>query len=134
MHTEELWTLLNFVSREEFKDRGKFIEAFGDLKSAAQLEMLHKSLKPYVLRREKEHVEKSVPPKEEILIDVELTVPQKQYYRAIYEQNAAFLYKGNPKDGTCAYTQYLHFFIIITILFLPVLRNFPRQTRCSVTD
>ena len=100
MQTEELWTLLNFVSREEFKDRAKFVEAFGDLKSASQLEMLHKSLKPYVLRREKEHVEKSVPPKEEILIDVELTVPQKQYYRAIYEQNAAFLYKGNAKDGT----------------------------------
>jgi chromodomain-helicase-DNA-binding protein 6 len=97
--SDELWTLLNFVAREEFKDRAKFVEDFGDLKSAAQLENLHKSLKPYVLRREKEHVEKSVPPKEEVIIDVELTVPQKQYYRAIYEQNTAFLYKGNPKDG-----------------------------------
>jgi hypothetical protein len=29
-----------------------------------------------------------------LIIDVELTVPQKQYYRAIYEQNTAFLYKG----------------------------------------
>jgi chromodomain-helicase-DNA-binding protein 7 len=53
-------------------------------------------LGPYILRREKETVEKSVPPKEEIIIDVELTVPQKQYYRAIYEQNTAFLYKGTP--------------------------------------
>ena len=98
-NTDELWTLLNFVAREKFKDRAQFVENFGDLKSAAQLEMLHKSLKPYVLRREKEHVEKSVPPKEEVIIDVELTVPQKQYYRAIYEQNTAFLYKGNAKDG-----------------------------------
>ena len=31
-------------------------------------------------------MEKSVPPKEEVIIEVELTVPQKQYYRAIYER------------------------------------------------
>ena len=41
-------------------------------------------------------VEKSVPPKEEIIIDVELTVPQKQYYRAIYEMNTSFLFKVCP--------------------------------------
>ena len=40
-----------------------------------------------------------VPPKEEIIIEVELTVPQKQYYRAIYEQNTSFLYRGEAKDG-----------------------------------
>ena len=30
---------------------------------------------------------------------VELTIRQKQYYRAIYEQNTQFLYKGGAKDG-----------------------------------
>ena len=112
------------------------------LQLAAQLSQLHARLKPYLLRREKEVVEKSVPPKEEVtplvlwdciyypplppsfiiypssspviyhssppyqwpsfpsllctdqvIIDVELTVPQKQYYRAIYEMNTSFLFK-----------------------------------------
>jgi SNF2 family DNA or RNA helicase len=45
------------------------------------------SLSRYILRRLKEDVEKSVPPKEETLIEVELTLAQKQYYRALYEKN-----------------------------------------------
>ena len=46
-------------------------------------------------------VEKSVPPKEETIIEVELTVSQKQYYRALYEKNVKFLNKGKSKalDG-----------------------------------
>ena len=96
---QELFSLLNFVDREQFSDREGFVKDFGDLKSAAQLSQLHARLKPYLLRREKEVVEKSVPPKEEIIIDVELTVPQKQYYRAIYEMNTSFLFKGEAKDG-----------------------------------
>ncbi len=98
-NTDELWTLLNFVANEDFSDREEFIQNFGELKSSSQLDSLHKRIKPYLLRREKEHVEKGVPPKEEIIIEVELTVPQKQYYRAIYEQKTGFLYKAGTKDG-----------------------------------
>ena len=36
-------------------------------------------------------VEKSVPPKEETVVQVELTAVQKQWYRAIYERNLDFL-------------------------------------------
>jgi SNF2 family DNA or RNA helicase len=60
---------------------------------------LHKKLSPYLLRRQKHEVEKSVPLKEETIIEVELTVSQKQYYRAIYEQNVDFLYKDGYKNG-----------------------------------
>jgi len=98
-NTDELWTLLNFVNRDEFSDREQFCEEFGSLREAEQLQRLHVKLKPYLLRREKEHVEKKVPPKEEIIVEVELTAPQKQYYRAIYEQKTGFLYKGGAKDG-----------------------------------
>jgi superfamily II DNA or RNA helicase len=98
-NTEELWNLLNFIARDDFHDRDEFITDFGELKTATQLEKLHKKIKPYLLRREKELVEKTVPPKEEIIIEVELTVPQKQYYRAIYEQKTNFLYKQGAKDG-----------------------------------
>lgn len=38
------------------------------------------------LRRMKEHVEKSIAPKEETIVEVELTVTQKKYYKAIYEK------------------------------------------------
>lgn len=46
-------------------------------------------------------VEKSMPPKEETIIEVELTLSQKQYYRALFEKNVRFLHKGKSKamDG-----------------------------------
>lgn len=46
----------------------------------------------------KEDVETSVPPKEETVIEVELTVLQKQYYRALYEKNIQFLHKGRKRS------------------------------------
>ena len=42
----------------------------------------------------KEDVAKDIPPKEETIIDVELTTMQKQYYRAIFEHNHGFLSQG----------------------------------------
>jgi SNF2 family DNA or RNA helicase len=40
------------------------------LKNAEQVASLHDLLKPYLLRRIKEDVEKSLPPKEETIIEV----------------------------------------------------------------
>lgn len=48
-----------------------------------------------MLRRLKEDVEKNLAPKEETIIEVELTNIQKKYYRAILEKNFAFLSKGS---------------------------------------
>ena len=94
-----MWTLLNFVDKNAFFSLPAFLEKFGNLKDAAQLEALQAKLKPYLLRRVKEHVERSVPPKEELIIEVELTVAQKQYYRAIYENNKTFLFRSGSQDG-----------------------------------
>lgn len=47
-----------------------------------------------MLRRLKEDVEKKLAPKEETIIEVELTNIQKKYYRAILEKNFSFLSKG----------------------------------------
>ncbi|CAN0549316.1 unnamed protein product, partial [Ectocarpus sp. 12 AP-2014] len=58
---------------------------------------LQEAIKPYLLRRMKEDVEKAVPPKEEIIIEVELTEIQKQYYRAIYDRNTTFLLQGKKQ-------------------------------------
>lgn len=42
-------------------------------------------------------MEKSLPPKEETILEVTLTPIQKTYYKAIYEKNTTFLFKG-PKS------------------------------------
>lgn len=46
------------------------------------------------ITRLKEDVEKSIPPKEETVIEVEMTPLQKQYYRAILTNNREFLNRG----------------------------------------
>lgn len=98
---KELWTLLNVIDPENFNAVDVFLEKYGDIKSKARIDELHESIRPYILRRLKEDVEKSVPPKEETLIEVELTVLQKQYYRALYEKNVQFLHRNKKKalDG-----------------------------------
>ena len=39
----------------------------------------------------KNDVEKKLPPRQETMIEVNLTAIQKQYYRAVYEKNTEFL-------------------------------------------
>lgn len=95
---QELWVLLNYLEPVKFDNMDDFNERFGKLISQEQVEELQKLLGPYILRRVKEDVEKSIPPKEETIIAVELTTLQKQYYRAIYDKNKSFLYRGT-KNG-----------------------------------
>lgn len=96
---EELFTLMSYIDYDKFGDPTDFLDKFGDLKDAAQVEELHKMLKPYLLRRMKENVEKSIAPKEETIIEVELTTIQKKYYRAIYEKNFQFLNRGTTTNN-----------------------------------
>jgi superfamily II DNA or RNA helicase len=97
--TEELWALLYFSDPITFKSKEDFIEKFGELSDAKQVSDLHTVLKPYLLRRVKEDVEKSLPPKEETILEVTLTPIQKKYYKAIYERNTAFLFKGSKPSN-----------------------------------
>ena len=62
-----------------------------DVFTPAQLEKLHTLLKPLMLRRMKEDVEKSLKPKEETVINVEMTAMQKKFYRAVYDHNTSVL-------------------------------------------
>ena len=90
----ELYSLLNFLEPTQFQSSEDFIRDFGDLKSDEQVNKLQALLKPMMLRRLKEDVEKSLAPKEETIIEVELTNMQKKYYRGILERNFSFLTKG----------------------------------------
>ncbi|KAM4623653.1 chromodomain-helicase-DNA-binding protein 7, partial [Polymixia lowei] len=91
---EELFSLLNFLEPERFPSEQTFMTEFGDLKTEEQVQKLQGILKPMMLRRLKEDVEKNLAPKEETIIEVELTNIQKKYYRAILEKNFSFLSKG----------------------------------------
>jgi len=93
----ELWALMNFVSPSFFPSLDTFLEDYGNMKSKEHIDQLHSTIRPFILRRLKEDVEKSVPPKEETIIEVELTSAQKKYYRALYEKNIPFLYKNKQK-------------------------------------
>jgi SNF2 family DNA or RNA helicase len=68
--TEELWALLHFADRAKFNSQSDFVSRFGDLRDAGDVARLHAVLKPHLLRRVKEDVEKSLPPKEETIIEV----------------------------------------------------------------
>jgi len=93
-NTEELWTLLDFIQAEEIPSLKEFKTQFGSLLTEKQVDNLQRKLGPYILRRLKEDVEDSIPPLKETVIDVELTMIQKAYYRAIYERNRSFLSRG----------------------------------------
>ncbi|XP_025912142.1 chromodomain-helicase-DNA-binding protein 8 isoform X1 [Apteryx rowi] len=91
---EELFSLLHFLEPSQFPSEAEFLKDFGDLKTEEQVQKLQAILKPMMLRRLKEDVEKNLAPKQETIIEVELTNIQKKYYRAILEKNFSFLSKG----------------------------------------
>jgi len=97
----EFWALLNIIDSNEYSDLDDFMHQYGDLKSKESVDQLHEEIRPFILRRLKEDVEKSVPEKSETLIEVELTAQQKQWYRALYEKNIKFLHRNKKKalDG-----------------------------------
>lgn len=98
-NVEELFALLNFLEPQRFFHVGTFLNDFGDLKTESQVSKLKALLKPMMLRRLKEDVEKTLAAKEETVIEVELTNIQKKYYRAILERNFSFLSKGSTSSS-----------------------------------
>ncbi|KAJ3044119.1 choline dehydrogenase 7 [Rhizophlyctis rosea] len=96
---DELWSLLNFLEPEKFSSEKEFQENYGSLSSAGDVEKLQALLKPLMLRRLKEDVEKSIPVKEETIVEVELTTVQKKWYRSILEKNFSWLKQGPKKNN-----------------------------------
>ena len=80
----ELWALLNFLVPDVFTDCASFDAAFDLGKSEVDDSMLHKAhymLRPFLLRRIKEDVEKTVPPKDEIKVFCPLSEQQQFFYK-----------------------------------------------------
>lgn len=55
---------------------------------------MHAQLEPFILRRVKKDVEKSLPSKVEQILRVEMSSLQKQYYKWILTKNYSALRKG----------------------------------------
>jgi chromodomain-helicase-DNA-binding protein 1 len=62
--------------------------------SAEGLTSLHAALRPHLLRRVIKDVEKSLPPKNERILRLEMTPLQRQYYKWILQRNFKELNKG----------------------------------------
>ncbi|XP_033845032.1 chromodomain-helicase-DNA-binding protein 1 [Periophthalmus magnuspinnatus] len=90
---KELWSLLHFIMPEKFHSWERFEEEHGKGRDSGYTS-LHKELEPFLLRRVKKDVEKSLPAKVEQILRVEMSAIQKQYYKWILTRNYKALSKG----------------------------------------
>lgn len=94
----ELWSLLNFILPDVFDDLEEFERwfDFSDLnseggsakllsreQSQSIITTLRDILDPFILQREKKHVEKDLPPKKEYMLYAPLTLQQKELYQEV---------------------------------------------------
>jgi len=89
---QELWALLNFILPDVFSSSEDFDAWFkqkGDSKEDQDnvVQQLHKVLRPFLLRRVKADVEKSLLPKKEINLYVGMTDMQRLWYRRLLEKD-----------------------------------------------
>ena len=108
---KELWSLLNFIlpttfdnaeefeewfkmDREEGEDEGMSVEE----KEERTMNIIHKLQKilgPFILRRTKAQVEKELPPKTEIYMEVALTEMQRKMYKDLLVRGMIDNARGN---------------------------------------
>ncbi|PSS01091.1 CHD3-type chromatin-remodeling factor PICKLE like [Actinidia chinensis var. chinensis] len=88
---DELFMLMHFLDAGKFASLEEFQEEFKDINQEEQISRLHKMLAPHLLRRVKKDVMKELPPKKELILRVELSSKQKEYYKAILTRNYEIL-------------------------------------------
>ena len=96
---QELWSLLNFLMPDTFKNPESFDSWFGLSDKKAQSEptsdeeklllthRLHSLLRPFMLRREKKDVLLKLPSKREVIVKAPLTDLQLSLYKQVQEHN-----------------------------------------------
>jgi len=103
----ELWALLNFLLPDVFASAATFDAAF-DLdivdQSAKQviITQLHSLLRPFVLRRLKSDVEKSLPPKTETILFTHLSPVQRDVYKHCLLREMGVVQGGGKESGRVA--------------------------------
>uniref|UniRef100_A0A7N0ZT06 SNF2 N-terminal domain-containing protein n=1 Tax=Kalanchoe fedtschenkoi TaxID=63787 RepID=A0A7N0ZT06_KALFE len=95
--------LLHFLDPPKFRNKDDFVQNYKNLSSFNEKELanLHTELRPHILRRVIKDVEKSLPPKIERIMRVDMSPLQKQYYKWILERNFHDLNKGVRGNQVC---------------------------------
>ncbi|KAI0842546.1 SWI/SNF family of DNA-dependent ATPase [Hypoxylon sp. FL0890] len=85
----ELWALLNFLLPDVFGDSEAFDQWFSgqDSDSDTVVQQLHRVLRPFLLRRVKADVEKSLLPKKEVNLYIGMSEMQLRWYKKILEKD-----------------------------------------------
>lgn len=85
----ELWALLNFLLPDVFGDSEAFDQWFSaqDRDQDTVVQQLHRVLRPFLLRRVKADVEKSLLPKKEVNLYVGMSEMQIKWYQKILEKD-----------------------------------------------
>mmetsp|Transcript_41985 Transcript_41985/g.48502 ORF Transcript_41985/g.48502 Transcript_41985/m.48502 type:complete len:1161 (+) Transcript_41985:146-3628(+) len=96
----ELWALLNFLMPEIFGDAEQFDAWFSLTDEAGKenvIKKLHTVLRPFMLRRVKKDVAKSLPPKKETKLYIGLSKMQQEWYVSVLRKDSYELNKlGGP--------------------------------------
>jgi SWI/SNF-related matrix-associated actin-dependent regulator of chromatin subfamily A member 5 len=85
----ELWALLNFLLPDVFGDSEAFDQWFSnqDADQDTVVQQLHRVLRPFLLRRVKSDVEKSLLPKKEVNLYIGMSEMQVRWYQKILEKD-----------------------------------------------
>ncbi len=85
----ELWALLNFLLPDVFGDSEAFDQWFSGQNADQDtvVQQLHRVLRPFLLRRVKSDVEKSLLPKKEINLYIPMVDMQRRWYKKILEKD-----------------------------------------------
>jgi SWI/SNF-related matrix-associated actin-dependent regulator of chromatin subfamily A member 5 len=85
----ELWALLNFLLPDVFGDSEAFDQWFSgqDRDQDTVVQQLHRVLRPFLLRRVKSDVEKSLLPKKEVNLYLGMSDMQVKWYQKILEKD-----------------------------------------------
>ena len=108
----ELWSLLNFLMKDQFMDSETFLRHFelDDLVDDEQamvrrqkrndvLTKLHNVLRPYMLRRLKGDVDIGIPPKREVVVYCPMTKMQRELYQHAIDGTLAKTVKERQGSG-----------------------------------
>ncbi|MBN2808379.1 MAG: DEAD/DEAH box helicase [Deltaproteobacteria bacterium] len=103
-HLGELWNLFNFInpgllgSLDQFNQR--FAIPIEQENNEEARQHLRKILKPYILRRKKSQVLKELPPRTEILLPIEMSLEERNFYEAVRRQAISRLEEvSEQKEG-----------------------------------
>jgi superfamily II DNA or RNA helicase len=84
---EELWSILYFTHRGLLGGRSQFRERYAlpiEQGDAARLTQLREKIRPFILRRLKREVAPELPPRTDVVLEIELSPTERELYAAVH--------------------------------------------------